>query len=475
MPVTIQFENIPDGLFPTYAEQGFTFSTAVTQNNGYSDAFWNQVAINDLGTGGYLINQYASDTVVVKAANGTAFGATSIAVNGFSFTGWDGTTPLTGTSVVEFYFTGVKADGNLVTYQFTTDNIDSFQTVVLPAGFAAGLVELNWFTNAGTGWGAFDNLTLNLNNPPDADPFTGQTTGGQTYTGQLAATDPDGQALTFLPVGALPAGVVLDANGTFYVQPQPGDADLTSPRVVSFDYRAFDGSEYSPTETVTVTLNPVPAGPDLRGTRKADVLDGTQGGEKIWGFDGHDRIDGRGGADRIWGGDGKDTVSGGDGQDLIFGEDNHDLLDGGAGNDTLFGGDHKDTITGGAGADSLSGGDDKDLFVFGVDFGKDVVLDFRPGHWEKDDDHHHGHSRSRSRDDDDDDRRGGHGRDDDWEWEAGDTLRISPAMFGSFDDLMAHATQTWYGVVIATDDGLNSITLVGVSLRALNSEDFIFG
>lgn len=434
MPVTIQFENIPNGLFPTYAEQGFTFSTAVTQNNGYTDAFWNQVAINDLGTGGYLINQYASDTVMVKATNGTAFGATSIAVNGFSFTGWDGTTPLTGTSVVEFYFTGVKADGNLVTYQFTTDSIDGFQTVALPAGFAAGLVELNWFTNAGTGWGAFDNLSLNLNNPPDADPFTGQTTGGQTYTGQLVATDPDGQALAFVPVGTLPAGVVLDANGTFYVQPQPGDADLTAPRVVSFEFRAYDGSEYSPSETVTVTLNPVGLGPDIRGGNHPQSLTGTAQGERLFGGNSSDTLCGLGGPDTLDGGNGSDSLCGGDGKDKLVGGNGSDWLDGGSGDDRLDGGNSPDTLAGGAGSDTITGGSSPDRFIFGTNFGRDVITDFDPKN---------------------------------------EVIQMAPSMFGNFNDLMAHAQQVGKDVVI-TYDADNSLTLQNVKLSSLGIDDFLF-
>lgn len=434
MPVTIQFENIPDGLFPTYSEQGFTFSTAITQNNAYSDAFWNQVSINDLGTGGYLINQYASDTVMVKATNGAAFGATSIQVNGFSFVGWDGTTPVTGTSVVEFYFTGVKADGNLVTHHFTTDNIDGFQSVILPAAFATGLVELNWFTNAGTGWGAFDNLSLNLNNPPDADSFTGQITGGQTYTGHLGATDPDGQALTFLPVGTLPTGVVLDADGTFYVQPQPGDADLTSPRVVSFQFRAYDGSEYSPAETVKVTLNPVGLGPDIRGGNHPQSLTGTAQGERMFGGNSGDTVCGLGGPDTLDGGNGTDSLCGGDGKDKLLGGNGSDWLDAGAGDDRLEGGNSPDTLAGGTGADTITGGSSPDRFIFGANFGRDVLTDFDA---------------------------------------KTEVIQMSPSMFGSFDDLLAHAQQVGRDVVI-TYDADNSLTLLNVKLSALGLDDFLF-
>ncbi|WP_374468529.1 calcium-binding protein [Phenylobacterium sp.] len=456
MPITIQFESIPAGLFQTYSEQGFRFSTLVTGQQGYPDAFWNRTQVSDLGTGGYLINQYASDTVIVKPTAGGAFGASAIQVNGFSFLGWDRTTPVTGTSVVEYHFTGVKADGSLVTHQFTTDATDGFQTVALPAGFAAGLVELNWFINGGTGWGAFDNLVLNLNTAPVARPFTAAVTGGEMFTGQLVATDADNQPLTFLPVGTLPSGVVVDSNGTFYVQPLPGDADLTAPRTVSFQYRAFDGTDYSPAQTVSVTLKPVPAGPDLWGTRKADTLTGTAGSEKIFGLEGHDRISAGAGADKVWAGDGKDTVLGGAGADQMWGEEGQDSLDGGAGDDILMGGDHKDTLIGGAGADTLSGGDDNDLFVFGSNSGHDVILDFRSGHWDKTAEKWPW----------------GHG--EKWEWDPADQIRVSPALFGDFATLIAHARQTWYGVVIATEDGQNSITLVGAGVWSLQAEDFVF-
>jgi Ca2+-binding RTX toxin-like protein len=460
MPLTIQFESVPSGLFQTYTEQGFNFSTVVTQQNNLPDAFWNRTQTANLGTGGYLINQYSSDTVTAKAATGQVFGATSIAVNGFSFQGFTPAgQPITGTSVVTYYFNGVKTDGNIVTYQFTTDNIDGFQTVALPTGFASGLTEFNWFIQGGTGWGAFDNLVLQLNTAPVANAFTGSVLGGTLFTGHLVATDADNQPLTFQSVGALPAGVVLDANGAFYVQPLSGDGDLTAARTVSFQYRAFDGSDYSATKTATVTVNPIPAGPDKLGTYRADTLAGTAG------------------ADRIWGNDGNDVIQGGDGHDTMTGDDGNDSLDGGSGNDLILGCDGRDTIAGGAGNDTLTGGDDNDQFVISNGFGNDVIFDFNSGHWEKDG----RHERNRGYDWDNNDCRywddnNGHWDryDDHWKWDAGDVIKISPSVFGSYDDLMAHAKQTWYGVVITSTDGQNSLTLVGVNLRSLNSEDFLF-
>lgn len=434
MPITIQFESVPDGLFQSYAEQGFVFSTVVTQQNGFPDAFWNRANLTDLGTGGYLINQYSSDTVVVKSATGAAFGATSIALNGFAFLGFNGTTPITGTSQVEFYFTGVKADGTLVSDYFKTDNIDGFQTVTLNAGFASGLVEINWFTNLGTGWGAFDNLVLQLNTAPVASPFAGSILAGQTFTGHLVATDAENQPLSYQAVGALPAGVVLDADGTFYVQPLSGDADLTTARTVSFQYRAFDGSDYSAAKSVSVTLNPVGVGPDIVGGNHPQVLVGTARGEKIWGGNSGDTLSGLGGADTLDGANGADSLSGGDGKDKLIGGNGSDWLDGGSGDDLLDGGNSPDTLAGGAGNDTITGGNSPDYFIFGANFGRDVITDFDAKN---------------------------------------EVIQISPAMFGSFTDLMAHAQQVGTSVVI-TADANNTLTLLNVKLSSLGMDDFIF-
>jgi len=436
LSLAIRFDDVPAGLLTGYAAQGFTFTSQFAPSTPTGEAFWNRSYVTDLGTGGYLINQLSSDTITVKAASGQAFGASSIDVNGFAFLGFDGQRPLTGTQVVTFNFMGLKAGSfDTVEYSFTTDNLDAFQTVLLPADFKAGLLWLSWnVSGASENWGAFDNLVLEPNRAPVAQAFSGQVTGGQTFTGHLAATDPDGQAVTYKAVGALPAGVVLDQDGTFYVQPLPGDADLGGgeSRTVTFQYLASDGALQSAATTATVKITGVPDGRDIWGTLWPDRITGTNGGEKIFGLLGADRIDGAGGADQIWGGDGRDQLLGGAGADQLWGGDDCDTLDGGAGNDTL------------------TGGFDNDLFVFGRDFGKDVILDFRSGHW-----------------------------DEGWfwlkpQWDPGDVIQISPAMFSSFNDLMAHGRQTWTGVVFTTDDGAASLTLVGQSLWSLNARDFVF-
>lgn len=71
-----------------------------------------------------------------------------------------------------------------------------------------------------------------------------------------------------------------------------------------------------------------------------------------------DKITGTRFADRIEGGNGKDTLSGFEGNDVVLGGNGDDSLNGGRGNDTL------------------TGGNGPDEFVFGANFGSDVITDF---------------------------------------------------------------------------------------------------
>ncbi|MEO5615021.1 MAG: calcium-binding protein, partial [Cypionkella sp.] len=66
----------------------------------------------------------------------------------------------------------------------------------------------------------------------------------------------------------------------------------------------------------------------------------------------------------------------GAGNDVLMGMNGTDNLIGGLGNDKILGGDGTDRIEGGSGNDVLSGNLGADTFVFGNDFGRDVVTDF---------------------------------------------------------------------------------------------------
>ncbi|MBC6442055.1 MAG: hypothetical protein GDA53_04775, partial [Rhodobacteraceae bacterium] len=64
------------------------------------------------------------------------------------------------------------------------------------------------------------------------------------------------------------------------------------------------------------------------------------------------------------GGDGDDVLEGGENGDILYGGADDDTLEGYRADDTLYGGAGDDTLIGGIGTDTLEGGAGKDVFVF---------------------------------------------------------------------------------------------------------------
>ncbi len=95
---------------------------------------------------------------------------------------------------------------------------------------------------------------------------------------------------------------------------------------------------------------------DVDGTAEDDVIDGGEGGQRIFGNEGDDVL---------IAGEDDDKAFGGDGSDLVFGEEGDDFLRGGDQSDLIFGGDGEDTLFGDLGDDILVGADviDEDPFV----------------------------------------------------------------------------------------------------------------
>jgi len=126
-------------------------------------------------------------------------------------------------------------------------------------------------------------------------------------------------------------------------------------------------------------------------------------------------------------------VSGGEGADRVSGGRGNDILDGGAGNDRLSGGSGDDILSGGEGNDVLKGGSGADTFVFGENFGNDVVRDFSIGD--------------------------------------GDQIDLSGTGISDFNSLMATATESRGSTTFQTEDG--TITLRGVGMNELTAEQFL--
>ncbi|WP_277749510.1 calcium-binding protein, partial [Pseudomonas jessenii] len=70
------------------------------------------------------------------------------------------------------------------------------------------------------------------------------------------------------------------------------------------------------------------------------------------------------------------VITGGAGNDNLNGAGGNDTMLGGAGNDIIDGGAGNDSIAGGAGNDTMNAGSGDDVFVFGLAFGNDRILNF---------------------------------------------------------------------------------------------------
>lgn len=200
---------------------------------------------------------------------------------------------------------------------------------------------------------------------------------------------------------------------------------------------------------------------NLVGSSFNDYLIGGEGASSLTGGAGDDYLDGLGGADVMDGGDGVDVVNYANstaavtvrlwGGTTTGGFATGDVLSnienaiGSAFNDYLIGSSAANQLTGGAGidyldgmggSDVLTGGSGNDAFQFRGASGSDTITDFSAGA------------------------------------AAGDVIRLDTAVFFNFSDVLANATDTANGVVIAK--GGVSITLTGVLKGQLNSNDFEF-
>ena len=89
----------------------------------------------------------------------------------------------------------------------------------------------------------------------------------------------------------------------------------------------------------------------IRGTSKADNINGSEADEFIFGGYGSDTISGNGGDDKLMGSGGTDDLAGGSGNDELYGGGGQDRLIGGSGNDVLVADAIDMLIDGGPGND----------------------------------------------------------------------------------------------------------------------------
>jgi Ca2+-binding RTX toxin-like protein len=243
-----------------------------------------------------------------------------------------------------------------------------------------------------------------VNDAPVASEFGNAITGneGSIINGGVpAGTDVDSSHLTYSLASTL-SGLVLHADGTFSFTPA-GSGDY------SFQYKVVDdggGQSAAHAFTISVahavglTINGTSGGDALFGGSGNDIIDGRQGGDKMYGYAGDDTYYVDSSKDKLFEavGGGHDTVltsasfTIGQGVEIEFvqatgtssvslkGNDWANTLVGNSAANTLTGNGGDDVLDGGLGKDTLTGGTGKDQFVFSTALGPnniDAVKDFK--------------------------------------------------------------------------------------------------
>ncbi|TVZ66727.1 M10 family metallopeptidase [Rhizobium mongolense] len=199
---------------------------------------------------------------------------------------------------------------------------------------------------------------------------------------------------------------------------------------------------------------------NLAGSTFADTLYGNADANRLNGGAGNDWLSGGAGADQLVGGSGVDTASYGTATagvkasllnssgntgdaagdtyseiENLAGSTFADTLYGNAGANRLNGGAGDDQISGGGGNDTLLGGTGDDSFVFPPNFGKDLVEDFVAA--------------------------------------SEDLICFATDIFDDFTSMLSSANQVGADTVISYDIN-NIVTLKGITLSGLTSDDFYF-
>lgn len=316
---------------------------------------------------------------------------------------------------------------------------------------SAGPVDANWQVDSPWDTGA-----------PTANPDSASVAYNQSVTIDVLAndTDPDAGDQGFLHIAEYTnpviAGTTTPAAGHLSVVNNQfvfvaDDASYANGATdITFTYAAADqwnAEGNFTTVTIHVIGNSTP-GITSCGTVHNDVMHDTAGNDFLYGNNGDDVIYSSSGNDVLEGGNGKDQLYAGSGNDTLIGGNGSDVLHAGTGNDLLIGGSVGDDQGNHCPCDCggpinlthiTSSNGDHDTFILPSNFSTVTIADF----------HEH------------------------------DTIDISPWVFASFSNVMAHAAQQGGNVVISTVDQFDpalthTLILQHTQLSDLHAKDFVF-
>ena len=201
---------------------------------------------------------------------------------------------------------------------------------------------------------------------PNEVTFFFVTSSGSNTLGDIVASDPDDDDLTFEVIGGTGVGIFdfADANSPTLELVENAPINLLFPDRFTLAVQATDNGEGNLTSQAVelqTFIAPIETQVLNIGSAGNDVILGSNGADLIFGDDGDDELFGGLDDDVISGDAGNDFISGQDGNDQLFGGGGDDLLAGNVGNDTMYGRGGNDTLGGGQGDDQIFGnaGDDR--------------------------------------------------------------------------------------------------------------------
>nr|WP_281432989.1 cadherin domain-containing protein [Microvirga terrestris] len=242
--------------------------------------------ISGLGGHDHLQGDGGNDTLIGGAGNDTLVGGAGMNTGVFSGAFGDYTITRSGNTVTVAHKSGTDTD--------TLTNVRQLE-------FAGGVKQ--FINEAPTG------LSLSNNVMVENAPV-------RAVVGTLAATDADGDVLTYSLAAGSSGAFAIEGNSLVVASPLDFETrPLHSLTIVASD--AYGGTTSLNVNISVANFTGETTPFTIRGTSRADALRGEAGNDTIYGSTGNDTLYGEAGNDRIFSGTGNDRLYGGSGKDTF--------------------------------------------------------------------------------------------------------------------------------------------------------------